>query len=149
VDLHRWRAVGCLGLAAEVLQHLGLALIGPGPFAVAAHVPDHIVGRVLVHPGGVDAHLEAPARLPHGAGLVPAATAGVVAAATQALAVAFEDLDVAEAGGELGVEGDVGDDRPDQVGAGLDDPVGNRAGHGVLLGSGASGRVAEPLMGRR
>jgi Transposase, Mutator family len=51
VDLRR--RLGRLGLVAEVLQHLGLALIGSGPLAVAADVPDHVVGQVLVHPGGV------------------------------------------------------------------------------------------------
>ena len=51
VDLHC--RLGGLGLAAEVLQHLGLALIGSGPLAVATDVPDHVVGQVLIHPGGV------------------------------------------------------------------------------------------------
>src|SRR5215218_6139255 len=51
VDLRR--RLGRLALAAEVLQHLGLALIGPGPLAVAAHMPDHIVRQELIHSGHV------------------------------------------------------------------------------------------------
>ena len=41
VDVHRRRSCGRLGLAGEELQHLRLALIGPGPLAVTTDVPDH------------------------------------------------------------------------------------------------------------
>jgi hypothetical protein len=53
VDLRRRLPARCLGLAAEVLQHLLLAPVGAGPLAVATDVPDHVVGQVLIHPGGV------------------------------------------------------------------------------------------------
>jgi hypothetical protein len=53
VDVHRGWPAGGLRLAGEVLQHLRLALVGPGPLAVATDVPDDIVGQVLVHPGSV------------------------------------------------------------------------------------------------